>query len=249
MNAQPTVADQSVLCAHCDMPNAPDTAYCVGCGVPLRAEAQPPAAPIDAPLRAEAQPPAPPIDAPRQQYCGTCGITNPAGALYCVNCGVSLADPRPHPIHGYAPPAGRTADWTLAQHIYIGVAPARAEVPLLARALWFVFIGLWAGQLWLIIAWLLNLTLIGLPLGMWMLSRLPQVMTLRSTPTPRPAPVSLGQNAANFAVRAVYFVLIGWWVSLLWMELAWLIAASAIGLPLSFLMFERVATLTTLAEA
>jgi len=238
MNAQPTVADQSVFCAHCDMPNAPDTAYCVGCGVPLRAEAQPPA---------------PPFEAPRQQHCGTCGITNPAGALYCVNCGVSLADPQHHAIHGYAPPAlgapaGRTADWTLAQHIYIGVAPARAEVPLLARALWFIFIGLWVGQLWLILAWLLNLTLIGLPLGMWMLSRLPQVMTLRSTPIRRPAPVSLGQNAANFAVRAVYFVLIGWWVSLLWMELAWLIAASAIGLPLSFLMFERVATLTTLAE-
>jgi uncharacterized membrane protein YccF (DUF307 family) len=239
MNAQATAADQSVFCAHCDMPNAADTAFCVGCG---------------APFRPETQPATPPVATLRQQHCGACGITNPAGALYCVNCGVSLADPQPRPIDSYsrsllAAPIGGPANAAIAQHIYIGVAPTRAEVPLLARALWFILVGLWVGQLWLIMAWLLNLSVIGLPLGLWMLSRLPQVMTLRSTPIPRPAPVSLGQSTANFAVRAVYFVLIGWWVSLLWMELAWLVAASMIGLPLSFLMFERVATVTTLAEA
>jgi uncharacterized membrane protein YccF (DUF307 family) len=239
MNAQATAADQSVFCAHCDMPNATDAAYCAGCGTGLRAGAQPQPAPADAPLA---------------RRCGTCGITNPNGALFCVNCGITLADPQPRPAREYArstssTPAGTTVDMSIAQHIYIGAPPTRAEVPLLARALWFIFVGLWAGQFWLITAWLLNLTLIGLPLGMWMLSRLPQVMTLRSTPIRRPAPVGLAQSTTSFAVRAVYFVLIGWWVSLLWMELAWLIAASLIGLPLSFLMFERVATLTTLAEA
>jgi uncharacterized membrane protein YccF (DUF307 family) len=235
MSDQVLAADQGVFCVHCDMPNAQDASHCVGCG---------------AALRAEARPPVEPIDAPRQQRCAICGITNPVGALYCVNCGLSLADP--HPIHGYTPAmgglSGGPANGALAQHIYIGVAPARAEVPLIARALWFVFIGLWAGQLWLLMAWLLNLTLIGLPLGMWMLNRLPQVMTLRSTPIRNPALVGLGHSTANFAVRAVYFVLIGWWVSLLWMELSWLVAATMIGLPLSFLMFERVATVTTMAE-
>jgi uncharacterized membrane protein YccF (DUF307 family) len=81
----------------------------------------------------------------------------------------------------------------------------------------------------------------------WMLNRMPQVMTLRAGPYR--APAAPAQSSAGFVVRAVYFVLIGWWVSLLWMQRAWLAALSVIGLPLSFLMFERVATLTTLAEA
>jgi uncharacterized membrane protein YccF (DUF307 family) len=252
MDLQATIANQSVFCAHCDMPNAPDALYCVGCGAPTGEEAGPAVAPPAAQSPAE-QSPVAQADAPRQTRCGTCGIVNPAGAVYCVNCGVSLADPQPRSIRSYAPPpigvhAGSAANGAIAQHIYIGVAPTHAEVPLLARALWFVFIGLWVGQLWLLLAWLLNLTLLGLPLGMWMLSRLPQVMTLRSTPIPQRAPVGIGQSTAHFAVRAVYFVLIGWWVSLLWMQVAWLIAATMIGLPLSFMMFERVATLTTLAE-
>jgi uncharacterized membrane protein YccF (DUF307 family) len=123
---------------------------------------------------------------------------------------------------------------------------AMAEPPLIARALWFVFVGLWVGQLWLILAWLLNLTVIGLPLGLWMLNRMPQVLTLRAAPD-RPLPVSVS-SSASLAVRAVYFVLIGWWVSFLWMQLAWLAAVLVIGLPLSFQMFERVGTVMTLSE-
>ena len=83
--------------------------------------------------------------------------------------------------------------------------------------------------------------------GLWMLNRMPQVMTLRAAP-PRPAPVS-SASSAGLIVRIVYFLLIGWWVSLLWMQLAWLAALLVIGLPLSFQMFERVGTVMTLADA
>jgi uncharacterized membrane protein YccF (DUF307 family) len=217
---QSVATRDELLCAHCDMPNAASNAYCVGCGVPL-AEPQP-----------SSLAPAPP---PRQR-CGVCGITNPLGAAYCVNCGVSLAGAQP--VFGGPGPGG-----TLVQHIYVTTP---AETPILARALWFLFIGLWAGQIWLLLAWLLNLTLIGLPLGMWMLNHMPQVMTLRSM-----APRRLGaplHSTTSFTVRVIYFVLIGWWVSLLWLQLAWLAAATIIGLPLAFLMFERVATVMTLAE-
>jgi uncharacterized membrane protein YccF (DUF307 family) len=209
------------------MRNAAGNAYCVGCGVQLGDDAQPaPATPA------------------RKQRCGRCAITNPAGAVYCVNCGVSLADSGlPSQSMGVAGASGGS----LVQHIYIAAPVATAEPPLLARALWFVFVGLWVGQLWLILAWLLNLTVIGLPLGLWMLNRMPQVMTLRAAPS-RPPSVSSG-SSASLAVRAVYFVLIGWWVSFLWMQLAWLAAVLVIGLPLSFQMFERVGTITTLAEA
>jgi uncharacterized membrane protein YccF (DUF307 family) len=233
MSGQAIAADRNVWCARCDMRNPAGSLYCVGCGVSLCDDASA-------------------STAPRRQRCGACGIANPAGALYCVSCGLSLADPvAPRRPIQYAPAALATAagdapGGTIVRHIYIA-APAQAELPLLARALWFVFVGVWVGQVWLIMAWLLNLTLVGLPLGVWMLNRMPQIMTLRSGP--QRAPIAPAASGAGFVVRAVYFVLIGWWVSLLWMELAWLAALSAIGLPLSFLMFERVGTVTTLAEA
>jgi uncharacterized membrane protein YccF (DUF307 family) len=218
------------------MHNAAGNAYCVGCGAQLGDDGR------SAPA---------PTTAMRKQRCGTCGITNPAGAAYCVNCGVSLADSAsPSHVREYAPQlaAGGTGanGGAFVQHIYIAAPLATAQPPLIARALWFVFVGLWAGQLWLILAWLLNLTVIGLPLGLWMLNRMPQVMTLRAAPDrPLPLPVS---SSASLAVRAVYFVLIGWWVSFLWMQLAWLAAVLVIGLPLSFQMFERVGTVMTLSE-
>jgi uncharacterized membrane protein YccF (DUF307 family) len=210
-----------LLCVHCDMPNADSNTYCVSCDAPLNGAPQPSSL-------APATPP--------RQRCGTCGITNPLGAVYCVTCGVSLAGAQP--VFSGVGPGG-----TVVRHIYVTTP---AEPPLLARALWFVFIGLWASQIWLVLAWLLNLTLIGMPLGLWMLNRMPQVMTLHTMP-----PRQFGlppHSAASFAVRVIYFVLIGWWASFLWLQLAWLVAATVIGLPLAFLMFERVATVMTLAE-
>jgi uncharacterized membrane protein YccF (DUF307 family) len=109
-----------------------------------------------------------------------------------------------------------------------------------------VFVGLWAGQIWLLVAWLLNLTLIGLPLGIWMLNQLPQVMTLRQQR--QGLYLSAKHSRVPFVARAIYFVLVGWWLSLLWVELAWLASALLIGLPLAFLMFERVGTIATLAD-
>ena len=150
------------------------------------------------------------------------------------------------PASGYGPAFAGTGGM-FVQNIYITAPPTPEELPIGIRALWFLFVGLWAGQIWLIGAWLLNLTLIGLPLGLWMLNMLPQVMTLRQQRRGLRMPAD--RSGAPFAVRAIYFVLIGWWLSLIWMELAWLASATIIGLPLGFLMFNHVNTVTTLAES
>jgi uncharacterized membrane protein YccF (DUF307 family) len=155
-----------------------------------------------------------------------------------VTCGVGLAD-------GY-PPAFAGTGRRFAQQIYIAAPPTPAELPIGIRALWFVFVGLWAGQIWLLAAWLLNLTLIGLPLGVWMLNQLPQIMTLRQQR--RGLQLPTGRSSIPFVARAIYFVLVGWWLSLLWVELAWLASALILGLPLGFLMFERAGTVATLAD-
>ena len=90
----------------------------------------------------------------------------------------------------------------------------------LVQLLWFALIGWWAGQLWIVVAWLSMLTIVGIPLGITMLNRLPQVIALRGNRVA--VEVSRVGNLVvqretrvpqhNVLLRALYFVLIGWWV-------------------------------------
>jgi len=50
--------------------------------------------------------------------------------------------------------------------------------PLLLRTIWFVLIGWWAALFWMFVAYVLSLTIIGIPIGIMMLNRLPGVFTL-----------------------------------------------------------------------
>jgi uncharacterized membrane protein YccF (DUF307 family) len=127
-------------------------------------------------------------------------------------------------------------------------------MPLLVRIVYFLFFGWWATGVWINVAWFLNATIIGLPVGLWMLNRVPQVLTLRPTKhviiaykhgeQVRVHVQSLPQRP--WLLRLLYFVLIGWWLSWLWANAAWLISATVIGLPLAIWMFNRLPALTTL---
>jgi uncharacterized membrane protein YccF (DUF307 family) len=125
---------------------------------------------------------------------------------------------------------------------------------LLFRILYFFLFGWWATGIWINVAWFLNLTIIGLPLGVWMLNRVPQVLTLRPGRQVLVAREHRSQVVIRtegvpqriWPLRALYFVLIGWWLSWLWANAAWIISATIIGLPLGIWMFNRVPALTTL---
>jgi uncharacterized membrane protein YccF (DUF307 family) len=125
---------------------------------------------------------------------------------------------------------------------------------LLLRAIYFLVFGLWFSGVWAAAAWLFCITIIGLPCGLWMLNRLPQVATLRPERTDlviasdgRVYQRSVGQ--APFLLRAVYFLLAGWWLSALWLAAAWALCSSVIGLPFGFWMFNRVPAVITLARS
>ncbi len=135
------------------------------------------------------------------------------------------------------------------------VVEDRSAPPLLLRALWFIFVGLWLGGIVTAAAWALNVTIIGLPLGLWILNRIPTVMTLR--PLRRELAVERGQDGrgmvrvttrpqASFVVRAVWFLLVGWWLSGLWAGVAYVAAATILGLPIAFWMYDRLPAVTTL---
>ena len=55
-----------------------------------------------------------------------------------------------------------------------------------------------------------------------------------------------GIRQLPFLLRAIYFVLIGWWFSGLWMGVAWAISVTLVGLPIAIWMFNRVPAVTTL---
>jgi uncharacterized membrane protein YccF (DUF307 family) len=125
----------------------------------------------------------------------------------------------------------------------------RLDAPnLLVRAVYFLLIGIWASQLWIIFAWLISLTIIGLPVGLAMVRALPLVAVLSPT---RIRTSERGRSQApqtSFGLRAIYFLLMGWWISLVWMELAWVAGVTIIGLPLSVAMFALTPTVATLAR-
>lgn len=125
--------------------------------------------------------------------------------------------------------------------------------PFLIRVIWFFLLGWHLTLYWIVIAWALNVTVIGLPLGLWMLNRVPLVLTLRSSQSYRAyaahgTVVAVRENPAQpfFVLRTIYFILIGWWFSLVWSLLAWLLSVSIIGLPFGIWMFNRLPNVTTL---
>jgi uncharacterized membrane protein YccF (DUF307 family) len=63
----------------------------------------------------------------------------------------------------------------MATATYVRKEPS---VPFILRVLWFFLIGWHVTLYWIVAAWVLNLTIIGLPFGVWMFNRLPGVTTL-----------------------------------------------------------------------
>jgi uncharacterized membrane protein YccF (DUF307 family) len=108
---------------------------------------------------------------------------------------------------------------------------------LLVRVLWFLLVGWWAAGLWLSDAWMLNVTIIGLPLGIKMINTVPFVLTLKRR---RDVIERSGGSQPSLVVRAAWFVLVGWWASGLWTGAAYLVSLTVVGLPLAIWMYNQL---------
>ncbi len=142
----------------------------------------------------------------------------------------------------------------------------------LIRALYFLFIGWWLGYFWLSLGFGLCMMIITLPLGLAMLNRLPQVLTLRSAGTQTQTNVSVATMAAgmpgamsmsqtvnvninvsgiqqtNFLVRALYFLFIGWWAGWFWANVGYFLCVMIITLPIGLMMLNRLPMVLTLRK-
>jgi uncharacterized membrane protein YccF (DUF307 family) len=120
---------------------------------------------------------------------------------------------------------------------------------LILRVIWFVLVGWWLAGILSAAAWALNATIIGLPLGLWIINRLPLAATLRPSESRYQVRAGLAVPATEqhpFLLRAVYFLLIGWWLSGLWMAVAYALLITIIGMPAAFWMYGRIGAVTTL---
>ncbi|GAB6880303.1 hypothetical protein JCM17823_25770 [Halorubrum gandharaense] len=116
---------------------------------------------------------------------------------------------------------------------------------LLVRALWFLFVGWWLTGLWLTVSWLLAVTVIGLPFAIMLINRVPKVLTLKE----RPVRASAGEDGTvatgaadqhGLVLRGVYFLLVGWWASGIWMSVAYGFALTVVGHPVAVWMFNQL---------
>jgi uncharacterized membrane protein YccF (DUF307 family) len=78
-------------------------------------------------------------------------------------------------------------------------------------------------------------------------------VTLKPSPrdlmvTPSGQVVTVDVKQRPFLLRAIYFILIGWWFSALWLALAWALHVSIIGMVIGFWMFNRTAAIVSLAR-
>lgn len=126
---------------------------------------------------------------------------------------------------------------------------------LVVRFVWWLFIGWWASGIVVAIAWAALVTIIGIPVAIWLINRLPTVLTLR----PRRRSWTLGQDELGRSVvierqreqvawplRGLWFVFVGWWASAIWMGAAWLIQLTIVGIPIALLMFNRTPFIASL---
>ena len=120
---------------------------------------------------------------------------------------------------------------------------------LILRVIWFVLVGWWLAGILSAFAWALNATVIGLPIGLWIINRLPLAATLRPTDSLYRVDEGIlrpGGEQYPLLLRAIYFLLIGWWLSGLWMAVAYAFLLTIIGMPVAFWMYGRIGAVTTL---
>jgi len=125
----------------------------------------------------------------------------------------------------------------------------------LIRAIYFVLVGWWISLIWIMIAYILGLTIIGLPFSLMMYNILPQIITLKPKFKENIEEYkskyggwkySTNKIEFTFVIRAVYYILIGWWLGGFLLFLGYILCITIIGLPVGLLILNRIPAILTL---
>jgi len=164
----------------------------------------------------------------------------------------ALPPPPVAPAPAALPPA-RTSGVD-AQSPQTVVAP-QEQLPFLVRAIWFILVGWWLTAIVIVLAYALAITVLGLPFAFALFNRIPAFLTLRRrTKTYQVETNAEGtryltsKNVAQrpLLLRAIWFILVGWWFGLIWMVLAYALCILIVTMPFGLAMFNRVGAVMTL---
>jgi len=125
---------------------------------------------------------------------------------------------------------------------------------LAVRALWFIFVGWWLSAIAISVAYVLLITIIGIPFAFAIFNWLPAIITLRSRTELQTVELRDGVTYVSGGnvpqlplwIRAIWFLVIGWWLGAIYLSVAWILCVIVIGLPIGLLMFNRVGAVMTL---
>lgn len=130
-----------------------------------------------------------------------------------------------------------------------GILELKTGPHILVRLVWYLLVGWWLTGIAMAIAWLAGITIVGLPLSFYIVNRIPTTLTLR----PRRERYALVTSAdgvthhvriatqqSSFLIRLLYFIVVGWWASALWMAASYLLMLTVIGIPFGMMMVNRL---------
>ena len=141
-----------------------------------------------------------------------------------------------------------------SSEVNVVIQVASSETSLPVRIVWFLFVGWWLSGIAIFGIWLLSALIVTLPLALILLNKIPQITTLRRQSTSWSTSIEgdttvvreVDIEQREFWKRALYFILIGLWITLPWLYIAWFLMWTIVLLPVSFWMFSKAATVTTL---
>jgi uncharacterized membrane protein YccF (DUF307 family) len=146
---------------------------------------------------------------------------------------------------------------TVNQNVNVSIKQEDTSPSIIVRGVYFLLFGWWASGVWLGIAWILNLTIVGMPLGIKMINFVPKIVSLKDPKIETERTVDVDGNVTikqgtseqySLPLRTAYFLLIGWWASGVWMFFAWLASITIIGLPLAVWMYDRLPFIVSLYQ-
>ena len=125
----------------------------------------------------------------------------------------------------------------------------RQNVALPLRAAWFVFAGCWLSCIWVLATWVMLCLFVFPAQANRMITMIPNVLTLRTAADPPRSvvPVSRFRSPGPLgSTRLFYMLFVGWWMSCVWMMLAWALSLTVVGIPLSYRMYAVAPTIAHL---
>lgn len=135
------------------------------------------------------------------------------------------------------------------------VEERRTGPSLPVRAIWYLFVGWWLTGLFMLFAYIAVLTIIGIPVGFWLVNRIPTLLTLRPRRDIWQTTVDAYGNVtrrrleveqSGLLVRVAWFLVVGWWLAAVAMAVAYVLMLTILGIPFGLMLVNRLPRILTL---